>query len=589
MKNLIKIILSLNCFICLIFSNVNAQCDPHMEYQSHYFHGSPFAFTPINTNKIEDSGGNFYEILFFENTLIKDSVSFKSEQRSPYFTSGVLISKFEKSGTRIYSKLSELNLPNIPTTGGFRGGTNFLTLHNDTLVMFSLLEKGNYQPNSGAVNLQYDIFAKINFSIIDGSMISIKPLLSSENKDFKVAFRTFSMTLDDQGIYFSFVPTDSTIVLMNGRKIIADPTIVNLFIGSYSTKTNIIQVKKLLTSKKTILPRELTMISNALYITGIYQDTAYLDNNDKLYPRFPDPTTEIARDGFLIKASKDFSILDFRTIRGLGDVENIQIKNSIDDNFFLFLGTTSHNLDFEKNSVDTSIETKTYNLIAMNSSLKLINVIPIENNNLDPNDFVQAEMILNQQNDFVLSIATNGKNIIVGKDTLNTIKNSSNNGVTQYHIYFNSEGKRLKHQVYYGEGFFQLAPIITDDHYTYLQGSTTTDVSGSYEFEMSKNAPLGFMTFYEKICTDKLLHTPKTKKVASSKIYPNPTHTSITIENESNISSIQMVDLMGKVVYQNESVNETAFTVDVSQFTNGLYVIKYFSDGKWNVGKVVKE
>lgn len=106
----------------LLVSSLFGQCDPEMEYRSHYFHNSPFAFVPINTNKIEDYEGNFYEILFFENTAIKDNITYNSDQRTRYFTSGVLLSKFKKNGTKIYSSLSKLNLINIPTTGGFRGG-----------------------------------------------------------------------------------------------------------------------------------------------------------------------------------------------------------------------------------------------------------------------------------------------------------------------------------------------------------------------------------------------------------------------------------------------------------------------------------
>jgi hypothetical protein len=584
MKNLIKLFSKLYILIIIFYYNVNAQCDPQLEYQSHYFHGSPYVFTPANTNKIEDSEGNFYEILFFENTLIKDNITFNSEQRSIYNTSGVLISKFKENGTKLYSKLSELNQTNIPTTGGLRGGTNYITLYDDTLVMFSLLKKGNYQTNIGVINIPFDILAKVNFNINDGALINIQPLISSENSDFRVS----SMFLDGQDIYFSFVPRDSNFILLNDQKITNDPTHLNLFAGSYSISSNDIQINKIFVSKKSFLPRELTLKSNALYLTGIYTDTVYLENGDILYPKFTDPKIEIARDGYIVQIAKDLNILDYRTIRGLGDVENIQIKNSSSENFFLFLRTTSQNVDFEKNSVDTSIESKTYNLILMNSSLKLINAIPIENNDLNPDDFVQAEMIQSQKNEFVLSIATNGKNIIIGKDTLNTIKNSSNNGVTQYHIYFNSEGKRLKHQVYYGEGFFHLSPIITDDNFTYIQGSTTTDISGSYEIKMPNDAPLGFMTFYEKICTNKLLHTPKIEKLNSFNIYPNPTQTAITVECEAIISSIQIVDLMGKVVYQNNSVNETNFSMNISHFQNGLYLIKYFSEGKWNFGKMVK-
>jgi len=71
-----------------------------------------------------------------------------------------------------------------------------------------------------------------------------------------------------------------------------------------------------------------------------------------------------------------------------------------------------------------------------------------------------------------------------------------------------------------------------------------------------------------------------------SVVYPNPTTGTLTIENGGNtITTIQVLDVTGKVLQTRENVNTQKTTIDLSRFTNGVYFIKV--DGKLN--KVVKK
>lgn len=61
----------------------------------------------------------------------------------------------------------------------------------------------------------------------------------------------------------------------------------------------------------------------------------------------------------------------------------------------------------------------------------------------------------------------------------------------------------------------------------------------------------------------------------SISIYPNPAKTQLTIENATNtaFNSIQIMDITGKLLYAENNLNVTSKTINVSSFTDGLYII----------------
>jgi choice-of-anchor B domain-containing protein len=63
--------------------------------------------------------------------------------------------------------------------------------------------------------------------------------------------------------------------------------------------------------------------------------------------------------------------------------------------------------------------------------------------------------------------------------------------------------------------------------------------------------------------------------ISNFKIYPNPTSNTINI-NSINfpISDIKIYDLSGKLVYSNEFISELNINLDISNFSNGIYILK---------------
>ena len=74
------------------------------------------------------------------------------------------------------------------------------------------------------------------------------------------------------------------------------------------------------------------------------------------------------------------------------------------------------------------------------------------------------------------------------------------------------------------------------------------------------------------------------------KLYPNPTHAQLTVEIEAsnNASTVQIYDVMGRLMH-NEVTKQDALTIDVSNFTHGLYFLKVEQGGKYATKKFIVE
>jgi hypothetical protein len=71
-------------------------------------------------------------------------------------------------------------------------------------------------------------------------------------------------------------------------------------------------------------------------------------------------------------------------------------------------------------------------------------------------------------------------------------------------------------------------------------------------------------------------------------IYPNPAKDKIKILSNSSIDKVLVYNIFGKLVYKS-SKNANNLTVDISNFSKGIYLVKVFSDGFFKTKKIVKE
>ena len=73
-------------------------------------------------------------------------------------------------------------------------------------------------------------------------------------------------------------------------------------------------------------------------------------------------------------------------------------------------------------------------------------------------------------------------------------------------------------------------------------------------------------------------------------VYPNPTKNVVNITNSSSqISTIEITDLNGRVVKQNNFSNTTDAQINISDLSTGVYMMKIISDNGTTTKKIIKE
>jgi Secretion system C-terminal sorting domain len=92
----------------------------------------------------------------------------------------------------------------------------------------------------------------------------------------------------------------------------------------------------------------------------------------------------------------------------------------------------------------------------------------------------------------------------------------------------------------------------------------------------------------EATTTFALLSNTGFTKDAWVKVYPNPATNSVAISAESNIQSVQLFDVQGRLL-EATSVNDINTTLDISSRANGIYFVKITTDKGVKAEKLVKE
>ena len=71
-------------------------------------------------------------------------------------------------------------------------------------------------------------------------------------------------------------------------------------------------------------------------------------------------------------------------------------------------------------------------------------------------------------------------------------------------------------------------------------------------------------------------------------MYPNPVTSSLSISSLENFETISIYNVIGQEVL-NLKVNDSNVLINVSNFQNGIYIVKAFSEGKVSTSKFIKE
>ena len=127
-------------------------------------------------------------------------------------------------------------------------------------------------------------------------------------------------------------------------------------------------------------------------------------------------------------------------------------------------------------------------------------------------------------------------------------------------------------------GYDALAPEFAD-----LDNDGDLDLlAGGYDYGYYSASIL----YYENVNTEPT-GIKDLDKNASVQLYPNPVRDVLRIDTDKEITRIEMVDILGKIVLRSENPNST---ISVSDLSQGLYTVRVtFADGNYTVKKILKE
>ena len=77
------------------------------------------------------------------------------------------------------------------------------------------------------------------------------------------------------------------------------------------------------------------------------------------------------------------------------------------------------------------------------------------------------------------------------------------------------------------------------------------------------------------------------ENVVSFNVYPNPVSDNLVIETEANIEAVTIYTVTGVVVYSEVDFNNN--TIDVSDFANGVYIMKVRTENGEAVQRFIKK
>ena len=74
-------------------------------------------------------------------------------------------------------------------------------------------------------------------------------------------------------------------------------------------------------------------------------------------------------------------------------------------------------------------------------------------------------------------------------------------------------------------------------------------------------------------------------------VFPNPTNNSVTIDLNSieNVENITIVDVQGKLIYENTSITQTQLKIDLNNHSEGIYILKIQYTDAVKTHKIIKQ
>lgn len=171
-------------------------------------------------------------------------------------------------------------------------------------------------------------------------------------------------------------------------------------------------------------------------------------------------------------------------------------------------------------------------------------------------------------------------------DTVNTASQEISDVANNFHVYSVNWSPNQITFLVDGVGFYTYNPSVKDastwpfnsDHYILLN-IAMGGIAGTIDPSFTQSPMvIDYVRIYQ--------NTLSTDEISASnfKVFPNPASTEINIQTNINIDYVEVYDVFGKLVLRE---SKTVNTINVGDFSSGLYLLNIYSEGARIVKKVI--
>jgi hypothetical protein len=132
--------------------------------------------------------------------------------------------------------------------------------------------------------------------------------------------------------------------------------------------------------------------------------------------------------------------------------------------------------------------------------------------------------------------------------------------------------------VYYFKGLNNFIGVST------INGNIVS--STPLDFSQSNGDYFDYYYFSGRVIT--LLNSRDAEFDHDIKIYPNPVESILSVKLN-NINKIQIYNLLGKPLYEESTINAGTFSLDMTEYPSGIYLIKFTTPGNSFVKKIIRK
>ncbi|WP_395046794.1 T9SS type A sorting domain-containing protein [Flavobacterium sp.] len=168
-------------------------------------------------------------------------------------------------------------------------------------------------------------------------------------------------------------------------------------------------------------------------------------------------------------------------------------------------------------------------------------------------------------------------------------------GFTVYNVFLtalNASGNLVSFNHFGGSDMTFPNKMILKNNNIYVSGFFSNNVDFDFSATVNSLTSVGMRDNYiAKYNISNFLETKSFEKPSIISLYPNPTTSQINLSFENNLenTSLKIISITGQTVFEKRDISESSLILDVSNLSNGTYVIQVIDNNYIRTSKFIKQ